>query len=97
MGITVDIESRTSSIPPEKLLEITRECLQIFLRDRFTKRELQSLLGKLLYISLCGRFTSFSQPYATHSFRESRFTRDTGPIQFIQFLAPFNGVLAFKR
>ena len=52
IGITVDINTRTFSIAPEKIADIMRECVLMFLRDRFTKRELQSLLGKLLYILL---------------------------------------------
>ena len=49
MGIVVNVNECTFSIPGDKLHEIW--CL----RDRITKRELQILLGKLLYISRCVR------------------------------------------
>ena len=50
MGIVVDVNSRTFSIPTDKLNEIWSLCNEMFLRDRLTKRELQTLLAKLLYI-----------------------------------------------
>ena len=53
MGICVDVKSCTFSIAPKKMAEIVRECISMFLLDTFTKRELQSLLGKLLYVSRC--------------------------------------------
>ena len=53
MGIEVDVNARTFSIPIDKLDEIWNLCNEMFLRDRLTKRELQTLLGKLLYISRC--------------------------------------------
>ena len=55
MGIVVDVNEATFSIDPSKLNEIRAICLQDFLRDVITKREFQSLLGKLLYISHCVR------------------------------------------
>ena len=55
MGIMVDIQVRTFSIPEEKLNEISQLCNEMFLRDRLTKQELQTLLGKLLYVARCVR------------------------------------------
>lgn len=49
----------TTSVPDEKLAEL-RDCLQTFLqRPKVTKREIQSLMGKLNWIAQCvygGRF-----------------------------------------
>ena len=53
MGILVDIDERTFSIPREKLNEIYEECARTMLKSQLAKKELQSLLGKLLYISRC--------------------------------------------
>ena len=53
MGITVDVTSRTFSIEETKLNEISRECASAFICSRLSKQDLQSLLGKLLYISRC--------------------------------------------
>ena len=50
MGIRVDVNARTFSIEDNKMQEISQSCCQYFVRDLMTKRELQPLLGKLLYI-----------------------------------------------
>ena len=50
MGIIVDIDF---SVEKSKLSDILREYIAAFLRTRLLKQELQSLLGKLLYISRC--------------------------------------------
>ena len=53
MGIVVDISDQTFSIENEKLNEIHAECLRAFLHPVISRQDLQSLLGKLLYISRC--------------------------------------------
>ena len=60
MGIVVDVTSRTFSIEETKLAEISRQCAAAFICTRLSKRDLQSLLGKLLYISRC--VTKYRQP-----------------------------------
>ena len=59
MGIIVDTREATFSIEPAKLDEILTLCKISLLRHRFTKQEFQSLLGKLLYISVRERCTYF--------------------------------------
>ena len=51
MGIEVDAGKKTLSIPLDKMEEIYSTCIQFSSKDSCTKREFQSLLGKLLYIS----------------------------------------------
>ena len=51
MGITVDISDLSVSIPKTKMSDIISTCDAISTRDSITKKDLQSLLGKLLYIS----------------------------------------------
>ena len=51
MGIQVDIPSKSISIPDEKMTEIVQACEEAYARATLSKRSLQSLLGKLLYIS----------------------------------------------
>ena len=51
MGITVDVTTCSLSIPQSKLNDIVTTCEETAKRSTITKRELQSLLGKLLYIS----------------------------------------------
>ena len=53
LGITVNVVQMTFSIPPEKLEEISSICCEMLLRIQMSKHELQSLVGKLLYISRC--------------------------------------------
>ena len=53
MGIIVDVTSHTFSVEETKLNEILRQCAAAFIYTRLSKRDLQSLLGKLLYISHC--------------------------------------------
>ena len=55
MGIVFDVKTWTFSIENRKLVQILNECIRVFLKDVISKRELQSLLGKLLYISRCSR------------------------------------------
>ena len=51
MGITVDVETHTVSIPETKMSEIITICETTASRESISKRDLQSLLGKFLYIS----------------------------------------------
>ena len=48
LGILVDTETFTVSIPPEKLQVITQMCSQWSSKNSCTKKELQLLLGSLL-------------------------------------------------
>ena len=53
MGILVDVEDNILKIPDEKMAEIKSLCKQWAPKITATKRQLQSLLGKLLYIHRC--------------------------------------------
>ena len=51
MGIFVDVENKILTIPENKMKEVI-ECVESFVHKRIiSKRELQSLIGKLVYIS----------------------------------------------
>ena len=77
----------------------------MFLRDRFTKCELYSLLGKLLYISRCifGSHWFFNRLLQTlrDSHNNNKIYPDDGfqkdHLCTIQFLSTFNGVVSFRR
>ena len=58
MGIIVDVVNKTIAIPPDKLEQILRDVQEFDLKTFMTKRELQSLLGRLLYVSV----KLYSQP-----------------------------------
>ena len=54
MGILVDFEKGQIYIPQDKLLEIKLICRQWSNRSCATRHQLQSLLGRLLYICHSG-------------------------------------------
>ena len=105
MGIVVDVNGCTFSIPTDKLNEIWNLCNEMFLRDRLTKQELQTLLGKLLYISRCvkgarmylNRMLALLRRHHTCS----NIIPDDGyyldRLWFISFLKQFNGVVIFRK
>ena len=55
MGILVDVENNILRIPEEKMLEIKSLCNKWAYKTSATRQQLQSLLGKLLYIHRCVR------------------------------------------
>ena len=59
LGIKVDVVHKTISIPQEKLQQIHHECRSWVGRKTCNKRQLQSLLGSLLYITKCVRYSRF--------------------------------------
>ena len=59
LGVEIDTVNSTLSIPPEKLVDIIETCKHWVGKHSCTKKELQSLLGKLLYISKCVRSSRF--------------------------------------
>ena len=53
MGIVLDVDARTASIPQEKCSEILGLCKFFSNKSYISRRQLQSLLGKLLYLHRC--------------------------------------------
>ena len=53
LGIQIDTVKRTLSIPEGKLQEITNLCKNWVSKTYCSKKDLQSLLGSLLYITKC--------------------------------------------
>ena len=103
LGILVNSETRTMSVPPEKLASITAMCHDWQNKKSCTKRQLQSLLGSLLFISKCvkparvflNRMLEFlrlmgKQRMVTLS---PEFFRDLN--WFCTFLKQFNGVVYY--
>ena len=105
LGIDLDTETFEASIPRDKLAKILETCSQW--KDRVTckKRELQSLLGSLLYVSKC---VHSSRPFLNRMLdllraankQESvrlndEFKRDLN--WFCAFLPEFNGSAFFKH
>ena len=53
LGVLIDTVNGTISIPPDKLRDVTDTVRQWLERDIASKRELQSILGLLLYVHKC--------------------------------------------
>ena len=53
LGITIDLHNNTLSIDPVKLEAIYEDCIKVHTKKSISKRALQSLLGKLLYLHKC--------------------------------------------
>ena len=59
LGILIDTKEFTLAIPSEKLQEIVTMCKSWIHKNSCTKRQLQSLLGSLLYVTKCVRSSRF--------------------------------------
>ena len=105
LGIDINTETFEASIPKEKLEKILKICFQWKDRVSCKKRELQSLLGSLLYVSKC---VHSSRPFLNRMLdllrasnkQESinlnvEFKRDLN--WFCEFLPDFNGSAFFKH
>ena len=104
LGILVDTVSFTTSIPEEKLKKIKIICLGWAKKSSCTKRQLQSLLGSLLYVSKCVRYSRFflnrllttlRSMEGTYTVLDKDFHRDVA--WFNRFLETFNGTSFFKK
>ena len=103
LGILVNSETRTMSVPPEKLESITAMCYEWQNKKSCSKRQLQSLLGSLLFISKCVRparvflncMLEFLRLMGTHRTvtLSPEFFRDLN--WFCTFLKQFNGVVYY--
>ena len=105
LGILVDTEKFTLSIPDEKLQEILQKCVQWRGRTHSTKRQLQFLLGSLLYVTKCVRSSRFFLNRLLHVLRTMH---DRNQVQlsldvqrdinwFSKFLPTFNGTTIFDH
>ena len=105
LGILIDTTKLTMSIPPEMLHQVREPCLNWKLRATCTKRQLQSLLGNLLYIAKCVKPARVFLNRMLQLLRDTRdskvinltndFHRDLGWFQ--KFLPMFNGTSFFKH
>ena len=104
MGFVVDISDQTFSIDDEKLDEIHVECLRAFLHPVISRRDLQSLFGKVLYISRCVKGARIFHNRILQVYRDNHAQVSISPSTefyldlgwFLQFLHSFNGVKTFR-
>ena len=103
LGILVDSQARTMSVPPETLASLVTMCQQWKNKKSCTKRQLQSLLGSLLFISKCvrpariflNRMLAFLRCMGVQKMATltSEFFRDLN--WFCTFLKQFNSVVYY--
>ena len=104
LGIEVDIEANVLRIAPDKLHAIHQECLVVCQKTHLTKKQYQSLLGKLLYIQKCVKPSHIFVNRILALFRShiSGRIRLTGEFYqdldwFIVLLPHFNGVTYISK
>ena len=105
LGIEVNTEKGTLSIPTDKMVQISNMLQTWKSKKSCTKRQLQSLLGHLLYIHKCVKPTRYflnrmlevlrSAHNATHINLNPDFHRDLR--WFLNFLPDFNGVALYDH
>ena len=105
LGVVINTQDFTVSVPEDKRTEIRECCMRWQTKMHCTKCDLQSLLGKLLYITKC---VKSSRPFLKRMLELLRqadkqvrislteeFRRDLH--WFVTFLPKFNGVAFFSH
>ena len=105
LGVLVNTKDFTLAVPNQKMQEILQKCQTWRQKNSCTKRQLQSLLGSLLFISKCVRSSRFflnrllDVLRSMHDKDEVALTpeaqRDINWFQ--KFLPSFNGVAIFDH
>ena len=105
LGISIDIHDNTLSIDPLKLEAIHGECIRVYSKGFISKRTLQSLLCKLLYLHKCVKPARTFLNRILTIFRKHH-DRSKIPISedfrqdiywIIKFLSHFNGITIFRK
>ena len=105
LGILVNTENFTLSVPPQKLQEILLMCQTWHRKTACTKHQLQSLLGSLLFISKCVRSSRFFLNRLLDVLRSMHDKDQVALSQeaqrdinwFQKFLPTFNGITIFDH
>ena len=105
LGVEINTEDFTVSVPAKKLEEIRNACQEWLTKQYCSKRELQSLLGRPLYITKCVRASRFflnrmlntlRQAHRNHKIQlDVEFHRDVQ--WFTKFVHSFNGTAFFRH
>ena len=102
MGIKVDLDIKQLSMPQEKILQILDMCRLYMVRKFISQKQLQGLLGKLLFILRCVLPARIFVNRPLNYLRKCQglIQMDTEMKQdlnwFVQFLEKFNGVVMFQ-
>ena len=105
LGVDIDTEEFTISITPEKIQEILKICEEWANKTVASKRQFQSLLGKLLYVTKCVKSSGFFLNRMLELLRAAHkhdkinlsveFHKDLN--WFRKFMPNFNGVAFFSH
>ena len=102
MGIEVDLDMRQLRIPHTKIIEILDMCQLITAKRVISRKQLQSLLGKLLYVHRCVPPARIFVNRLLNTLRNAneKIKVNSDMLQdimwFQQFLRKFNGKIMFK-
>ena len=100
LGIRIDVASNTLSIDGQKLHHIYKECIHVSTKTHVSKKAMQSLLGKLLYLPARAFINRILDLFRTNC-RAKKIRLNDGfhkDIQwFLTFLPKFNGFTYIKR
>ena len=105
LGINIDIAGNTLSIDSDKLKQIYKECIHASKKTTLSRKAMQSILGKLLYIHKCvlpaRTFINRVLDLFRHNCQAKRIHLGSGFHKdipwFISFLPTFNGVTYLKK
>ena len=105
LGIDVDSEEMSLSVPPFRVQELLQELSLWSQRSRYTKKQLQSLLGKLSFVTACVKPGRIFMARLLSNLRSFSKSRSSCPISddmradiswWSSFLPLFNGVSLIK-
>ena len=105
LGVVIDTKEGTVSIPPEKMAQISDSILSWRHRNTCSRRQLQSLLGHLLYIHKC---VKPSRIFVNRMLQVLRSQYDSNVISlttdfhrdlqwFTKFMADYNGISLYDH
>ena len=103
MGINVNLDTKQLTIPQDKLLEILDLCCLYSSRKMITKKQLQNLLGKLLYLHRCIPPARIFVNRLLNTLRQAtRTVKINADMRkdiawFVKFVSQFNGKVMFHQ
>ena len=102
LGIIIDTTDHTLSIPEEKFGEIIKKCEDIFHNTSITLRQLQSVIGSLMFVHKCVKPTRFFINRLLDALRNASTTRIAVSTEMrrdlawlLRFLPLFNGTTKY--
>ena len=103
LGVIVNTVTSTLSVPTKKLAEILNKCNCVHSQKYLTKRELQSIIGSLMFIAKCVKPTRFFVNRLLEALRKAtngKYIPVTESIKrdlnwFKNFLPKFNGTAKY--